>query len=441
MYSRGKPIWRMIQEPDPPRLWGPNERMLLVMSGGDVAAIHLGEIEHQFEHNVLLRWLFPETIPEDMHKALWNQSEMRLGNAEGSEPNITAIGVGTKITGRHFTGIIEDDLIDETCAESVVEVPRRVAWHQYAFPLLEVPERDWIDTVGNRWGRIDLNGWIREHEPDCRLGPDRRAILDDGNSLWPERFPADELARLRIKLGPYKFACQYMNDPRDSESAAFASSWIRYYEENVDAEGRPVFVLDNGEMVRQDECFVYMVVDPAATPGNRNDRTAIVVTAVDGSGRIFVRLALALRKDPFECLMDVWKQYERFRPAQINIEAVSFSRLLQKPLEWYGRSKGAYLPVVPIKGSTSVGAKEARINQVVGETFASGRAFLLRNQTDFVDEYTWFPDKTSPRDLLDAYALSQEVWIFRGGKPKKREGADDWYRAAIKAGMNPLTGY
>jgi hypothetical protein len=415
--------------------------MLLVMSGGDVAAIHLGEIEHHFEGNVLLRWLFPETIPEDMHKALWNQSEMRLGNAPGSEPNITAIGVGTKVTGRHFTGIIEDDLIDETCAESTVEVPRRISWHQYAFPLLEVPERDWIDTVGNRWGRIDLNGWIREHEPECKVGPDRTAILPDGNSLWPERFPTDELARLRIKLGPYKFACQYMNDPRDSDSAAFHSSWLRYYEEGIDAEGKEVLILEDGEMIRTEELFSYMVVDPAATPGNRADRTAIVVTSTDAQGRIFVRDAIALRKDPFECLMDVYKVWKQRRPPQINIEAVAFSRLLQKPLEWYGKSKGDYLPVVPISGSNSTGAKESRINQVVGETFASGRAFIRRNMVDFIDEYTWFPDKTSPRDLLDAYALSQQVWIFSGSRAFKPKSADEWYNAALKAGMNPLTGY
>lgn len=441
LLTRSKPIWRIIQEPKPPHFWGVNERMLLVMSGGEVASVQIQAIEHQFENNQLFRWLFPELIPEDFTQTIWNTQEMRVAGTGTSEPNVSVIGVGSKVTGRHFTGIIEDDLVDETICDSLLELERRVNWHQYAFPLLEVPERDWMDTVGNRWGRLDLNGWIRLHEPDCRI-MSRSAILSDGKSLWPDRFPPEELARLRIKLGPYKFSCQYLNSAKDSESAAFNPAWLKYYELAKDETGADVLALDTGEIVPQNELRIYMVVDPAQTPGNRADRTGIVVTGIDTKGRIFILDAVAVRKDPHAALYDVVRVYERWRPAQLGVEAVVFSRLLIHPLERLGRERGHWLPVVPVKGANTAGAKDARINQVVGETFAGGRAWLRREMTDFADEYSWFPDPTTTRDLLDAYSLSDQLWTFSGklAKPGSDE-AGRWLRAARLAGMSPVTGY
>src|SRR3989304_3853867 len=37
--TRAFPIWRLIQAPNPPEFWGPDERILLVMSGGEVASV------------------------------------------------------------------------------------------------------------------------------------------------------------------------------------------------------------------------------------------------------------------------------------------------------------------------------------------------------------------------------------------------------------------
>ena len=415
--------------------------MLLVMSGGETASTQLQEIEHVFETNDLFRWLFPELIPPDFGKTLWNTVEMRVAGASSSEPNITAIGVGSKVTGRHFTGIIEDDLVDETICDSELEITRRINWHQYAFPLLEVPERDWIDTVGNRWSKRDINGWIRENEKDCKITHDK-AILTDGTALWPERFDIDKLARIRIRLGSYKFACQYMNDPKDAEGSAFSSTWLRYYEPGIDAEGNDVLYLDNGEVIKKSDLFVYMVVDPAQTPGNRSDRTAIVVTGIDPIGRIVVLDAVAVRKDPYAALKDVYELYNRHRPSRIGIEAVAFSRLLVPALERMARERHQWIPVEPIRGANTAGAKGARINQVVGETFAAGRAFIRKDMVDFVDEYSWFPDPTTTKDLLDAYSLSDSLWIFRGREPKaEQDDADTWLRAARKAGMSVVCGY
>lgn len=416
--------------------------MLLVMSGGEVASVQIQAIEHTFETNQFFQWLFWDIIPEDFQKTIWNTEALRIQGTSSSEPSISSVGVGSKITGRHFTGIIEDDLVDETIAESQLEIQRRINWHQYAFPLLEHPERDWMDTVGNRWSRQDINGWIRTHEPGCRIMSDA-AIMPNGQPLWPERFSLDELAKARIKLGPYKFSCQYMNDPKDPEAAAFLMNWLRYYEIAIDPEsGKECLVLDDGEVILTETLWKYLMVDPAQSPGNRADRTAIVTTGIDPKGRIFVLDAIAVRKDPYEALHDVYRSYEKWSPSQVGIEAVLFSRLLQRPLERMAREKGRWMPVRAISGGNASGAKESRINQVVGETFASGRAFIRREMTDFIDEFSWFPDRTTTRDLLDAYSLSDLMWTFMGKSPvSKEEDATTWLRKARAAGMSQSTGY
>ena len=442
IYTRTKPVWRLIQIPDPAqRLLGPSERILIVMSGGEVASVQLQEIQHTFESNVLFQWLFPDHIPRDFQATTWNTLQMRLPNSERGEPSISALGVLGKVTGRHFEGIIEDDLIDETVAESEPEIKKRVDWHQYAFPLLEHPEKDWMDTVGNRWGKRDINGWIRENELGVAIMSDK-AIMRNGQPLWPERFSLDELSKIRARLGPYKFGCQYMNDPRDPEAAAFKGGWLRFYQFGKDARGDDILILDDGETVRLDELWKYMMVDPAQTPGNRSDRTAIVVTGIDPKGRIFVLDAIGVRKDPYEALKDVYAAWEKWRPPQVGIEAVAFARLLIHPLDRMAREKGQWMPIVPIKGAQTAGAKETRINQVVGETFASGRAFIRREMNDFIDEYSWFPDPTSTRDILDAYSLSDQLWVFAGKAPKAQtEDALQWLRRARAAGMSTTTGY
>lgn len=437
--TRSFPIWRWIQEPDPPTFWGPEEVMLLAMSAAPVASVQIRGIQGHFEMNTFFKWLFPELIP-DFRNTIWNLTEMRIGGTKRPESSLSVGGVDTKMTGMHYTGILEDDLVDETIANSEIEIGRRISWHQLAFPLLEVPGRDWIHTIGNRWGRKDVNGWIKENEPDCDIMT-KAAILPDGTPLWPERFSLNELAKLRIRLGPSHFACQYMNDPRDMEGAAFSSKWLRYYSLGKDERGADVIFMDDGEIVPLADLWLYMVIDPALSPGNKSDRTAVVVTGVDPKGRIFVLEARAIRKDPHAALLEAYEVYNKWKPPQVAIEDVLFQRLLMPILERMARDRGQWLPVRPVKGSQSAGAKEARINQVVGETFASGRTFIRKEMTDFVDEYSWFPDPTTTRDLLDAYALSDKLWTFRrtGGKPL--ETADQWLRAALRAGMNPRTGY
>jgi len=415
--------------------------MLLVQSSAELASLNLQAIQHEFTDNKLFQWLFPELIPPDYKATIWNTMQMRVHGAEQPGPSIYAFGVGGKMTGLHVRGIIEDDLVDETIAESEIEVKKRIDWHQYAFPLLVEPTRDWLDTIGNRWGRRDVNGWIREHESDCLI-MHHKAIHDEGplagKPVWPERFPLEELEKIRAKLGPFKYACQYMNDPKDAENSAFRLSWLRYYQIQSDGD----LILDDGTTVKRDELFVYMVMDPAASAGSRSDRTGIVVTGIDPIGRIFILDAVGLRKDPYEALHDVYNIYDKWRPMQVGVEAVTYAKLLMGSLDRMAKEKSKWLPIVEVKGAQSAGAKEARINQIVGETCAAGRTFIRREMADWIEEYSWFPDPTTPRDILDAFSLSDQLWIFRRHEGRKgRDEALDWANKARRAGKNLVGGY
>ena len=410
---------------------------MLAMSSAELASLNLQAIQHTFQNNKLFQWLFPEIIPEDFSKTIWNTQQMRIAGKKDGGPSLYAYGVGGKVTGLHVRGIIEDDLIDETIADSEIEVRKRIDWHQYAFPLLVEPTKDWMDTIGNRWGRRDVNGWIREHEQDCYII--HHKAIENGKPVWPERFPLEELEKIKVKLGPFKYACQYMNDPKDAELSAFRTSWLRWYQLLPDGN----IILDDGEIIKREELFIYMVMDPAGTAGNRSDRTGVVVTGLDPIGRIFILEAVGLRKDPFECLEELYTFNEKWRPSQIGIEEVTFSKFLLGSLERIAADKKKWLPIVPVRGAQTAGAKEARINQVVGETCAAGRVFVRKEQADWLEEYSWFPDPTTTRDVLDAFSLSDKLWVIRReerGKKKVDEAAE-WLKRARKAGRNAIGGY
>lgn len=77
----------------------------------------------------------------------------------------------------------------------------------------------------------DLVGWIEKNEPDlwdiCKV----KALDDDGESFWEERYPKEELKHIQI-TNAFKFQSQYQQEPIALGGSVIKSEWFGYYDIN-----------------------------------------------------------------------------------------------------------------------------------------------------------------------------------------------------------------
>ena len=94
-------------------------------------------------------------------------------------------------------------------------------WHEDDLPgyVLKLSE----ETGHDRWDVLNLPALA---EPGDPLG--RR----EGEALWPERYPVEELLRIRANCGSYWFAALYQGSPQPAEGNTFKRSWLKYFRED-----------------------------------------------------------------------------------------------------------------------------------------------------------------------------------------------------------------
>jgi len=158
--SKSYPLWRYLSNHD--------IRVLIVGESDPVASKNLKDMKWNVENNQLLRWAFPEAIPPDINKTVWNETEILLPRQRSwDEPTIMTSGVGARVTGKHFDLIIYDDIIGEKAANSEAEMESAKEWFRYAPGLLAEPAASEELIIGTRWkyGTADLYGWIMEELP------------------------------------------------------------------------------------------------------------------------------------------------------------------------------------------------------------------------------------------------------------------------------------
>lgn len=140
----------------------------------------------------------------------------------GASGSCRAVGVGGGITGHGGNLILVDDPVkNRQQAESPLERERVWDWWQNDLYTRIEPEGAVVVTMA-RWHKDDLTGRLLEQEggdtwdvlhlpaiaeDDDPLG---RAI---GDALCPERYPADELLRIKAAIGEYAFQSLFQGSP------------------------------------------------------------------------------------------------------------------------------------------------------------------------------------------------------------------------------------
>lgn len=415
----------------------PEIRILLANETATNASKMLGRIQKVFTHNPYFQSLFPELV-QDVSKTKWNQNEMLVPRTEerGPESTVEVIGVDGAAVSRHYDYIKLDDLVGKEASESPVVMQKTIDWYLLCESLLVHPELSCIDLYGTRWAWNDLYSYAEEHEGDYLLKYIIDAEEDEhGNvrAFWPERFPLEVLERIKKKMGPFKYSCQYKNHPHDPEGGSFKKEWLRYYA----LEGG-VLRTEQGAEVKLSELRITMRVDPAISQNRKACRTAIVVDGIDALGRKFILETWAERCAPSVMWDNVFRLQATWNPERVGIESVAYQKVLQYNAQDEMAKRGAFINVTELRPVNNQ-SKDSRILGVQPH-FRRGEVFLLRSMDDFEHEYTGFPvGKTC--DLLDIFAYGPQMWESPELADELEDEGLHWSEESYEDGRSQLTGY
>jgi predicted phage terminase large subunit-like protein len=351
------PAWYLGRHPD---------RSIITASYGQELADDFGRSVRNMVNDSFHHAIFPEfRLADD------STSMRRFSTTVGG--SYYAVGRGGPITGRgaHLL-LIDDPLKDAEEAHS--EGIRRALQQWYsAVAHTRLQPGGAVVLISTRWHEDDLAGWLlREHPSGWDiLSLPAIAEVDEsfrraGDALWPEKYPLDELEKIREVIGSSAWSSLYQQRPAAAEGAVFKREWWRHFRE------QPFFKR------------IVQSWDTAFKTGAENDFSCCTTWGLADSGYYLLscwrgKVEFPELKRRMNDLADEWK------PNQVLVEDKASGQSLIQELKY-----ASMLPIIPVKVDRD---KEARAAAITGPVEA-GRVFLPEFApwlNDYVDELAAFP--------------------------------------------------
>lgn len=234
--SRRFPAWCLGKDP--------NEQIIACSYSADLAASLNRDVQR-----VMGDGLYAETFPSTRLSssnvvtradvpALRNS---RIFEVVGARGYYLCAGVGGPITGRGMTlGIIDDPIKNREEANSKTIRDKIWSWYTSTFLTRQAPNAR-VVVIMTRWHEDDLVGRILAQAKDTGehwVVLSMPAILDcppcdgdpraEGEALWPDRFGADRLGRMRKAITESEWEALYQQRPAPLGGGIFRRQWWRH---------------------------------------------------------------------------------------------------------------------------------------------------------------------------------------------------------------------
>lgn len=317
-----------------------------------------------------------------------------------------AVGVGGSATGKgaHLLNI-DDPIKNRQDADS--EVIRQSVWDWYTSTARTrlMPGGAIVLTL-TRWHDDDLAGRILKKQEEARLAgkpydeweiielpaiavqdePERRI----GEALWEERYPLEELEKIKADIGVFDWNALYQCSPLDDSTREFKTSYFKEIDKPI---------VDGLET----NCFIS--IDTAVSQKASADFTGIAINFVDKQNNWYL-MTRKLKITPLELIDQLFTLYERHRPTRIGIEKTIFLQAVKPFLDGEMRRRGIFLPIHELEHNQV--NKETRIRSLLPR-YQSGSVYHIKGECDaLVDELIRFP-KGVHDDVVDAVAYLSQI--------------------------------
>lgn len=342
----------------------PDQRTHIKNEREDNAERFLSAMQAHCLGNPRVRTLYGNLIPPDVRKVRWNKNEMDLLGRSGiyPEPTISCSGALTATTSNHYSHVVWDDPISDAAVDSEPVMEETWMRMKSSIDLLTKPETDTIWIVGTNWAHNDVYArWMKHFgKYTSRFA---RGAIENGRPIFPSHISLERLDMFR-QADPYKFSCNYMNNPRDSGVQHFDIRYLKRWKFS-DAREDEIVVYDPLTMeilvvVDVEKLDITMTVDLAVSEKTSSDRNAINVMGIEPvKGYCVVLEQFAERCPPSRVMDKLFELRQRWNPRKTGIESVAYQKAFKYFLDEEAARRGVWFPVVDLK---AMGKKEVRVN-------------------------------------------------------------------------------
>ncbi|MFF3547057.1 terminase large subunit domain-containing protein [Streptomyces platensis] len=265
--SRWGPVWYLRRQPD--------HRFMLASY-----AAHLADDHGRWVRNTISE--HAPTLGIDLRYG--SQAANRFDIA-GHEGGMVTAGVGGALTGRGaHVAAVDDPFKGSEDAGSPTQRDRVWDWWQSVL-LTRLEPQGSVLLVNTRWDDDDLSGRLLKEEPEDWIVIDlpALALTDDdplgrkpGEALWPDRYSADDYARIRKSVGERVWWALYQQQPRPLEGGVWQWAWITAHRVS------PV-AFRGVDLTR-----IVVAIDPSGGDSATNDESGIVAAGRSAAGEYYV---------------------------------------------------------------------------------------------------------------------------------------------------------
>jgi predicted phage terminase large subunit-like protein len=366
-----------------------------------IMASHTADLAVNFGRRV--RNLVSSDLYHDVFPQVELQADSKSASRWGTNFNgeYFAIGVGGALAGRGADLFIIDDPHSEQEAKQGRPDVFEPAWEWFqSGPVQRLMPGGAIIIVMTRWSKLDLTGCVIDHmtkndDADQWEVVEFPAILDNGNPLWPDFWPIDELLAKKASMDVRYWQAQYMQQPTAEEGALLKREWWRIWE---------------GDTPPQCE-YVIMSLDAAQESSNRADYNALTTWGVffneeTKNHNIILLNAIKKRMEYPDLKAMVIEEYQEWKPDSFIVEKKSNGAALYQEMRRTGIPVGEFTPG---KGQDKISRANA-----VSDIFSSGIVWApdTRWAHEVIEECNDFPAGRND-DLVDSTTLA--LLRFRQG--------------------------
>ncbi len=310
-----------------------------------------------------------------------------------------ATSVDGSATGEGGDFIVVDDPHNVREAESQLQREAvLVWWDEVMATRLNSPTGGKV-IVMQRVHEDDLSGHVLESKLyehlmlPMEFEPSRRCYtsigwqdprLEQGELLWPDRFPTKAISQIRTELGSYGYACQYQQSPAPREGGLFK---IERFQIVDTLPSEPVAIVRAWDKAGTDSGGDYSVGVKFARLKNKQ---YAILDVVRGQWSVAKREAIMRKTAEVDgAKVRIWMEQE---PGSSGKESSQASIL--------------NLAGFVARAERATGDKAVRAEQYAVQVEA-GNVFLLRDKwnREFIDEHRFFP-KGKNDDQVDAASLA-----------------------------------
>lgn len=358
---------------------------------------------------------------------------------DGHQFRVMGKGAEQKIRGRKWRGkrpdlIVCDDLEND---EAVLTKERREKLRSWFFSAVvpALSKNGQIRVVGTI---LHLDSLLENLLNDSEWITKRyRAHNEDFSEiLWPERFPKEELERIRRSYRnqgiPEKYSQEYLNFPVDVQNALF----------------RKEDLLPMREEDHNKSLIYYAAGDLAIGQKESSDYTCFIIGAMDDEGYLYIVDMIHGRFDGQEIVQEMINIQLKYNPEIFLLETEKVDKAIGPFLETEMRRQNAF---INIEKKAPTKDKVARARGISARVKQGGVFFDKEN--------SWYDDleadlmtvtssgiKAKHDDRVDAFSwlgIAINEFYFA---PTKEEIEDEEYEQEYNQhlfgiGRNPVTGY